>query len=93
MTSAVRSFGLSLPDYPWEAMAPYLARAAAHPGGAANLSIGTPVDDTPDLIQEALRAAPTPPATRRCTARRRSGKRSRPGLTAAAASPASTRRT
>ena len=47
MTSAVRSFGLSLPDYPWEAMAPYLARAAEHPGGAVNLSIGTPVDHTP----------------------------------------------
>lgn len=61
MTSAVRSFGLSLPDYPWEAMAPYLARAAAHPGGAANLSIGTPVDDTPALVQEALRAAANAP--------------------------------
>ena len=61
MTSAVRSFGLSLPDYPWEAMAPYLERAAAHPGGAANLSIGTPVDDTPALVQEALRAAANAP--------------------------------
>ena len=61
MTSAVRSFGLSLPDYPWEAMAPYLARAAAHPGGVANLSIGTPVDPTPALIQDALRAAANAP--------------------------------
>ena len=42
MTTAVRSFGLSLPDYPWEAMAPYLAKAADYPGGAVNLSIGTP---------------------------------------------------
>ncbi len=61
MTSAVRSFGLSLPDYPWEAMAPYLARAAEHPGGAVNLSIGTPVDPTPALVQEALQAAADAP--------------------------------
>lgn len=88
MTSAVRSFGLSLPDYPWEAMAPYLARAAAHPGGAVNLSIGTPVDDTPALVQEALRAAANAPGTPLCTVRRHSGKRSLPGLTAAAASRA-----
>ncbi|HSL36429.1 MAG TPA: succinyldiaminopimelate transaminase, partial [Arthrobacter sp.] len=56
MTSALRSFGLSLPDYPWEALAPYIARAAEHPGGIANLSIGTPVDTTPAVVQEALRA-------------------------------------
>lgn len=61
MTSALRSFGLSLPDYPWEAMAPYLARAAEHPGGAANLSIGTPVDPTPEVVQDALRAAANAP--------------------------------
>ena len=61
MTSALRSFGLSLPDYPWEALAPYLARAAEHPGGAANLSIGTPVDGTPEVVQAALRAAANAP--------------------------------
>lgn len=61
MTSALRSFGLSLPDYPWEAMAPYLATAAAHPGGVVNLSIGTPVDGTPALIQDALRRAADAP--------------------------------
>jgi len=57
----VNSFGLSLPDYPWEAMAPYLAKASEHPGGAVNLSIGTPVDPTPELIQAALRAAADAP--------------------------------
>lgn len=57
----MNSFGLSLPDYPWEAMAPYLAKASEHPGGAVNLSIGTPVDPTPALIQEALRAAANAP--------------------------------
>jgi succinyldiaminopimelate transaminase len=57
----VNTFGLSLPDYPWEAMAPYLARASEHPGGAVNLSIGTPVDPTPVLIREALKAAADAP--------------------------------
>ncbi|WP_309073122.1 succinyldiaminopimelate transaminase [Paenarthrobacter sp.] len=54
MISAAPAFGLNLPDYPWEAMAPYVATAAKHPGGAVNLSIGTPVDPTPGLIREAL---------------------------------------
>jgi succinyldiaminopimelate transaminase len=61
VTAAVNSFGLNLPDYPWEAMAPYVARATEHPGGAVNLSIGTPVDPTPALIQEALKAAADAP--------------------------------
>lgn len=61
MTSAVREFGLSLPDYPWDAMAPYLATAEKHPGGTVNLSIGTPVDPTPEVIQEALRSAADSP--------------------------------
>jgi succinyldiaminopimelate transaminase len=61
VTAAVNTFGLDLPDYPWEAMAPYLAKASEHPGGAVNLSIGTPVDPTPALIQEALKAAADAP--------------------------------
>ena len=61
MTAAVNSFGLDLPDYPWEAMAPYVAKAAEHPGGAVNLSIGTPVDPTPQLVQDALKAAANAP--------------------------------
>ena len=56
-----RSFGLDLPDYPWEAMAPYAATAKGHPDGAVNLSIGTPVDPTPEVVQEALRAAADAP--------------------------------
>ena len=55
------TFGLDLPDYPWEAMAPYLAKASQHPGGAVNLSIGTPVDPTPALVQDALKAAADAP--------------------------------
>jgi succinyldiaminopimelate transaminase len=45
---------LTLPEYPWESLAPYRRTAEAHPGGIADLSIGTPVDDTPALIQRAL---------------------------------------
>lgn len=57
MISAAPAFGLNLPDYPWEAMAPYVATAAKHPGGVVNLSIGTPVDPTPGLIRDALASA------------------------------------
>lgn len=46
-----------LADYPWDAVAPYAARARAHPGGIVDLSIGSPVDPTPDRIAEALAAA------------------------------------
>ncbi|MEH0108162.1 succinyldiaminopimelate transaminase [Tersicoccus sp. MR15.9] len=61
MTEAPRRFGLDLPDYPWEAMAPYQATAAAHPDGAVNLSIGTPVDATAGFIQRALADAADAP--------------------------------
>lgn len=38
-------------------MAPYLAEAARHPQGALNLSIGSPVDPSPESVREALAAA------------------------------------
>ncbi|MGH3703862.1 MAG: succinyldiaminopimelate transaminase [Agromyces sp.] len=46
-----------LPDYPWDLMAPFRERAAAHPGGVVDLSIGSPVDPTPALVREALATA------------------------------------
>lgn len=46
--------GLDLPEYPWEAMAPYLQKARQYPDGEVNLSIGTPVDPTPSLVRQAL---------------------------------------
>jgi len=46
-----------LPDYPWDLMAPYAERARAHEGGIVDLSIGSPVDPTPDLIRRALAEA------------------------------------
>ncbi|ROR95785.1 succinyldiaminopimelate aminotransferase [Salana multivorans] len=43
--------------YPWDAVVPLRERAGRHPGGPVDLSIGTPVDPTPALVQDALRAA------------------------------------
>ena len=43
-----------LPDYPWDLMAPFRERAAVHPEGVVDLSIGSPVDPTPALVREAL---------------------------------------
>ncbi|MGV9193402.1 succinyldiaminopimelate transaminase [Microbacterium sp. MC2] len=46
-----------LADYPWDAVAPYAQKARSHPGGIVDLSIGSPVDPTPELIAAALREA------------------------------------
>ena len=48
---------LELPDFPWDSLAPYNERAKAHPGGMIDLSIGSPVDATPDVVRHALAAA------------------------------------
>lgn len=48
---------LALPDFPWNALAPYGERARAHPDGIVDLSVGSPVDPTPPLVREALAAA------------------------------------
>lgn len=45
---------LDLPEFPWDQLAPAKARATEHPGGICDLSVGTPVDDTPAFIREAL---------------------------------------
>lgn len=47
----------ALPDYPWDLMAPYRERAESHPDGVVDLSIGSPVDPTPDLVRRALAEA------------------------------------
>ncbi|GAA5028665.1 succinyldiaminopimelate transaminase [Microbacterium fluvii] len=46
-----------LADYPWDAVAPYAARARAHADGIVDLSIGSPVDPTPDVVAAALKSA------------------------------------
>lgn len=51
-----------LPDFPWDALAPFSERARSHPDGAIDLSQGTPVDPTPDFIQQELRANSNSPS-------------------------------
>ncbi len=56
----------ALPDFPWDALTPFVERASAHPDGIVDLSVGTPVDPTPLVVRDALaRAADAPgyPAT------------------------------
>jgi len=47
----------ALPDFPWDTLAPFKARAQEHPDGIVDLSVGTPVDPTPALVQAALASA------------------------------------
>jgi succinyldiaminopimelate transaminase len=51
-----------LPDFPWDALAPYGAIARQHTEGAIDLSVGTPVDPTPEFIQAAFRDASNSPS-------------------------------
>jgi succinyldiaminopimelate transaminase len=44
----------SLPDFPWDSLEPFKKQAAGHPEGLIDLSVGSPVDDTPVIAQEAL---------------------------------------
>ncbi|MEU6663304.1 bifunctional succinyldiaminopimelate transaminase/glutamate-prephenate aminotransferase [Streptomyces sp. NPDC046821] len=50
-----------LPTFPWDKLEPYKKTAAAHAGGIVDLSVGTPVDPVPELIQKALIAAADSP--------------------------------
>ena len=50
-----------LPDFPWDTLEPAKARAAEHPDGLVDLSIGTPVDPVPPVIRQALAAAADSP--------------------------------
>lgn len=50
-----------LPAFPWDRLAPYGEQARAHPDGIVDLSVGTPVDPTPAVVQDALRAAADAP--------------------------------
>jgi len=48
---------LALPDFPWDALIPFAERARQHPDGIVDLSVGSPVDPTPQLVRDALAAA------------------------------------
>ncbi len=58
---AARAVSSRLPDFPWDKLAPYAERARAHPDGLVDLSVGTPVDPTPEVVQAALRGAADSP--------------------------------
>ncbi|MFG1989219.1 succinyldiaminopimelate transaminase [Actinoplanes sp. NPDC048988] len=51
----------ALPDFPWDLLEPAKAKAAAHPDGIVDLSVGTPVDPVPELIRRALAEASDAP--------------------------------
>ena len=50
-----------LPDFPWDSLTGARQLATAHPGGAVDLSIGTPADPTPTIAAQALAAASQAP--------------------------------
>jgi len=51
----------ALPVFPWDRLTPYADRARAHPDGLVDLSVGTPVDPTPEIVRNALRDAADAP--------------------------------
>lgn len=50
-----------MPDFPWDRLSALSERARGHPGGLVDLTIGTPVDDSPQVAREALFAASNAP--------------------------------
>jgi succinyldiaminopimelate transaminase len=60
MSSAPRR-GPRLPDFPWDSLAEATSVARAHPDGIVDLSVGTPVDPVPALLQKALSSAADSP--------------------------------
>ena len=82
--------------FPWDTLVPAAQRARSHPDGIVDLSVGTPVDPTPAVIQEALSRAgdahgyPTThgtPALREAVAGWFARRRGVPGLDPAAVLP------
>lgn len=49
------------PEFPWDTLTAAKAVASSHEGGIVDLSIGTPVDPTPDVAREALNDAANSP--------------------------------
>jgi succinyldiaminopimelate transaminase len=47
----------SLPDLPWDTLTAFTATARSHPEGMVDLSMGSPVDPTPEVIRRALVAS------------------------------------
>lgn len=57
----MNALAVRLPDFPWDTLAAAKATAQSHPDGVVDLSIGTPVDPTPELAKQALVAAADSP--------------------------------
>ena len=51
-----------LPDFPWDRLNSARAVASAHPDGIVDLSMGSPVDPTPSVVQQALADASDAPS-------------------------------
>ncbi len=51
----------ALPDFPWDLLADAATLARSHPDGIVDLSVGTPVDPTPEAVRRALEAATNSP--------------------------------
>ena len=56
-----RKVSQRLPDFPWDKLTGHAATARSHPDGVVDLSVGTPVDATPEVVQQALRDAADSP--------------------------------
>ncbi|MFX4291319.1 succinyldiaminopimelate transaminase [Streptomyces bohaiensis] len=54
MSQPVSPLTSRLPVFPWDRLEPYRETARAHPGGLVDLSVGTPVDPVPAVVQRAL---------------------------------------
>lgn len=52
---------IALPDFPWDRLEPYKETARSHPDGIVDLSVGTPVDATPEIVRRALAEAADAP--------------------------------
>jgi succinyldiaminopimelate transaminase len=50
-----------LPSFPWDQLAPLGDVARSHPDGIVDLSVGTPTDPTPAVVQRTLAAAANAP--------------------------------
>ena len=48
---------LHLPDFPWNALIPAKERASQHVDGLVDLSVGSPVDPTPEVVARVLSQA------------------------------------
>jgi succinyldiaminopimelate transaminase len=58
---AARAVSGRLPAFPWDHLTALADRARAHADGIVDLSVGTPVDPTPEVVQQALRDAADSP--------------------------------